>query len=228
MLKKLDSLIDKVDTFELVRDQIALILLLESTNQHSLALAAGKKDDFYNVRIFTERANPFNDFQNIDTDPDADKRPIININYENSNFPLDRGNVVEKQTSESSFNIDMFACAISESKGSAGHIPGDEAAAKALHAVIRLVRNILMSALNTYLQLRGTVTKRWPQSINMFQPDQNQNTVQNVIAARMILTVDFGETSQQIAGEALEVINNSIKRAEDGSIVLSAEYDFTA
>ena len=58
-------LIDKQDSFEIVRDQIAAILKTEITSQIALATTAGKPNpDDWKLRIFSERANPWEQFLN--------------------------------------------------------------------------------------------------------------------------------------------------------------------
>ena len=54
------DLIDKEDTFEIVRNQIALILANESASQVALATTAGKPDpNLWALKVYTERSNPW-------------------------------------------------------------------------------------------------------------------------------------------------------------------------
>lgn len=216
-------LIDKQDNFEIIRDQIAAILVLESASQQALAVLAAKDPDDWKLRVFTERSNPWELFQG----EGAEQTPIINIWYGSSNFDKKSSNAVERQHSNSVFNIDLYALGVSRDVPAGGHIPGDEDAAIRVQAAIKLVRNILMASNYTYLELRGLVWGRWPQSINVFQPQIEGKQAQQVIGARIVLDVDFNEFSPQYVPETLEHVAIDVKRTEDGEIVLEADYDYT-
>ena len=73
------TLIDKQDTFEIVRDQIATILVTEIVSQQALAVADGKDPDLWKVRIYTERSNAWEQFLEV---PPVDESPICNIWYD--------------------------------------------------------------------------------------------------------------------------------------------------
>ena len=226
VLTPIDALVDKRDNFEIVRDQIAAILVAESANQQNLASAAGKPREEWKLRVFTERSNPWEQFLNATTD--TDKSPIINVWYDNGNFPEAKGNTVERQTQEATYNIDCYGFAISSDDPGGGHNPGDREAAFEVQRAVRLVRNILMAAVNTYLQMQGVVGQRWPQSITIFQPELEGVAIQQVIGARIALRVSFNEFSPQVTPVILERIAVDVKRAEDGEIVLEADYEFPA
>lgn len=219
------ELIDKQDNFEVIRDQIAAILVTEIASQIALATTAGKpRPDDWKLRIFTERASPWEQFLQA---PVADTSPLVNIWYDSSSFDASASNIFERQKAAGVFNVDCYGYGISADDRSLGHIPGDAAAALEVHKALRLVRNILMSAEYTYLALRGLVWKRWPQSVTVFQPQLDGQTVQRIVGARLALHVDFNEFSPQVAGEDLEFISIDVLRAEDGEIVLEADYDYT-
>lgn len=218
----IDTLIDKQDGFEIVRDQIAAILVLEVANQKDLARTAGKNPDDWELQIFSERSNPFEKWLNNRDEP----APIVNVWHDNGSFPEGRGNVVEKQEHVAIYNIDCYGLGVSEANG-AGHKPGDREAALETQRAVRLVRNILMSAVNTYLQLRGTVGQRWIQSITVFQPQIEGRTVQNVVGGRIALRVRLEELSPQVTPVELETLTVEVKRTEDGEVVLNAQYNST-
>lgn len=223
-IQVIDTLIDKQDTFEVVRDQIALILVTEVANQMALASAATKDPLDWKMRIFTERSNPWEQFLNLD---DAtDKSPLINVWYDNGNFPENKGNTVERQAHEATYNLDCYGVGVSADVPAGGHTPGDKEAAFEAQRAVRLVRNILMAAINTYLQLQGTVWQRWIQSITVFQPQIDNSAIQNIVAARIALRVTFNEFSPQVTPETLELVSVDIKRTEDGEIVLEADYEY--
>src|SRR5688500_16825036 len=105
------ELIDKVDSSEIVRDQIAAILKVESENQAALAAAVTptpKDPRLWRLRVFLERANPFEEFRDDDIHEVADAIPIVNVSYENGSFDRGSGNTFEKQKCNGTFNIDCY------------------------------------------------------------------------------------------------------------------------
>lgn len=236
-VKLIDSLIDKQDNSEIIRDQIAAILLANSLEQQLLAPGAGKDPEDFKLQIYTEASRPFEKWLNIGDGNDLDfstldKSPIVNVWFESESFDKSSSNVVDRQTSNGSFNIDVYGLGFSQSDGDAGHIPGDKAAALEAQRAMRLVRNILMAAVNTYLQLRrtdgGTVTERWTNSIEFFQPQLNEVVVQNVIAGRLSLGVRFDELAPEITPVDLDIIGLTLCRADDGRVYFDVEYNVEA
>ena len=218
------ELIDKQDTFEIVRDKIAEILVTESANQVVLATNAGKQNpEDWAFDVYVERSNAWERF--ID-DPE-NPTPIVHVWYETSTFDRSASDVVKNQKSDSSFNIDVYG--YGETRFDANsQTPGDKEAILETQRVIKLIRNILMSAEYTYLGLRGTVWGRWPESIHMFQPEINDQVSQNISGGRIRFDVSFSETSPQIPGVDLEYVSACVERTEDGQVVLTADYDYTA
>lgn len=224
----IDGLIDKQDNFEIVRDQIAAILTIETASQQALAKAANKKNPkLWDFRVFTERANPIEDWRDVDPTSTIDDRPIVNVWYDNGSFPMNKGNVVERQAHDAVYNIDCYGVGFSRDNPGGGHFLGDKEAALETQRVIRLVRNIIMAAEYTYLGLRGTVWRRWPQSITVFQPQIDGRPVSRVVGARIALRAEFNEFSLQVTPETLELLTIQTKRTEDGEIVLEADYNYT-
>jgi hypothetical protein len=217
-------LIDKQDTFEIVRDELAAILATEIASQQALATTAGKDPNLWKLRVFLEASNPLEQFQ--ENSP-ADRSPLVNIWYDSSGFDASASNVSERQTVDAVFNIDCYGFGVSSDDGGTGHNPGDREATFAAHRALRLVRNVFMSAEYTYLGMRGTVFGRWPQSISAFQPQQDAQAVQHVTGARLTLRVRFNEFSPQVTGEALERVFATVRRTEDGEIVIEADYNYT-
>ncbi len=214
------TLIDKFDTFELVRDQISLILVTEVASQMALAITAGKDPDLWKLRVFVERSNPFEQWLNSQTD----RSPVVNIWYDTSTFDPSASSVINKQQTEGLFIIDCYGFGISQDVPGGGHVAGDKAAAINVQRAIRLVRNILMASEYTYLALRGTVGQRWPQSISVFQPQLDDSSAHKITGARITLRVIFNEFSPQTVPEILELVTVDVLRTEDGEIVLEADY----
>lgn len=219
----IQTLIDKQDSFEIVRDQIAGILALEVQSQMALATAASQDPNDYKFRVFADRSNPWEEYLN----DEPDETPLVNVWYENSNFVPGASNISERQKSESIYNIDCYGYGVASNVVEGGHLPGDLQASLAVHKILRLIRNILMSAEYVYLDLRGLVWQRWIESVTVFQPTQDNRAVHNVIGSRIQFKVCFNEFSPQYVAETLDFVSIDIKRAENGEIIVEADYDYT-
>lgn len=221
-------LINKQDSFEIVRDQIAAILVLETANQMTLAAAASEDPELWRLQVFTERSDPWEQWVNLPDDHSEIEAPIVNIWYDNSSFDGNASSVMERQKTIGIFNIDVYGLGVAQDVMAGGHKPGDLEAVLVAQRAMRLVRNILMAAENTYLQLpRGFVGSRWPQSVNAFQPQLDGRAVQKVAGMRLALRVTFNEFSPQVVPETLELLTVRVKRVEDGQVVINADYDYT-
>lgn len=219
------QLIDKQDNFEIVRDRIAEILKIDIENQKTLAVAAGKDPALWDLRVFSERNNPWEEYQYAD----APKSPIVNVWFDSLDSDDSASDTVERQKVNGIFNVDCYACGTSIETAE-GHTPGDETAALDIHRAIRLVRNILMAGCYTYLGFprkeKQFVWGRKVTSVNIFQPAPDDATVQNIIGARLVFRVTFNELSPQVEPVPLEIISIKVKRAENGEILLETEYDY--
>lgn len=213
------DLIDKQDNFEIIRDQIAAILVTEIANQMSLAPTPAD----YKLRVYTERSLPWE----VYLEGVTDFSPIVNVWFDNINFDQSKSNIVERQAGVAAYNIDCYGYAEASDDGATGFIAGDQGAALEAHRAIRLVRNILMAAENTYLQARGLVWQRWIRDIRIFQPQIPNVAAERVQAGRIALDVTFNEFSPQITPETLELLSVQVERQEDGQVVINADYDYT-
>lgn len=223
-----DTLIDKEDNFEVVRTQIAAILALNTAKQQALATAAGKDPDLWAFDVYEERSTPWEAIFNESTGSVDSETPLVNVWYDSGNFPGGNGDTTERQMHDAVYNIDIYAAAVSvNDRTGPGYTPGDLQASLNVQRALRLVRNILMAAENTYLQLRGTVWSRWIQSINAFQPQLSDRPAVHIIAARIAFNVKFNEFSPQATSETLETLFATIKRESDGKVIAEAEYDLT-
>jgi hypothetical protein len=221
MAARILDLIDKVDSFEILRDEIAAILAVEIANQQALATADDQDPNDWKLRVFLERSRPWAEFESAPEQANA--QPIVNVWFDSLAVQLAASNVVERQRVEGVYNIDCYGYGVSE-ETETGHTVGDERAAIELHRAVRLVRNILMSAHYTYLGQQGLVGKRMIQSISAFQPQIDGQSVQNVQAARLALHVEFNEFSPQVTGQPIELVSATVKRAETGEIFFTALY----
>jgi hypothetical protein len=219
-MANITQLIDKLDTFEVVRDKIATILADESAMQVQLATTAGKPDpSLWALKVYTERATPWDD----NTDGDV----IVNVWFDTTSVDEAASNTVRNQTMRGTFNIDVIGFATSKSNGSGGQIAGDEQAALNAQRGLRLARNILMASTYTYLDLRGAVGQRMPQSISSFQPQLNSKPTVHAVGTRLALAVRYEEFSPQFEPVTLLELGVMIERAEDGRVLAELEYKYT-
>jgi len=215
-------LIDKQDTVEIVRDQIAAILAIESAAQVVLATNAAKPDPgLWRLRVYQERANPWDVFQ------DGDQASVVNVWWDSSSFDEKASNIMERQKSTARINIDCYGHGVSAAASPGGQTAGDQSAAEAVQRAVRLVRNILMAAEYTYLGLRGVVWRRWPAAVSIFQPQQDAQNVLQVVGARLTFNVEFNEYSPQVEPVELELLSANVLRTEDGRVAVATDYDYT-
>ncbi len=214
------TLIDKRDTSEILTEQIGMILINELANQRNLARAANRDLSLWDSNIYTERANIWEQVLNRSNDT-----PIVNVWFDSANFDQSSSNISERQKADGTFNIDVYGFGIA-SDTSEGHQPGDELAAQEAMRVTRLVRNILMAASNTYLQMSGVVWQRWIQTITKFQPQLDNRAIQHVQACRLSLVVKYNEFSPQVQPSKICVLSLDVFRAEDGALLAEVDYNF--
>lgn len=214
----INSLIDKLDTKEILLLNIQQILDIESANQVQLATDAGQANpQEWALRVYTERSNPFELFR----DESTLEVPRVVIFF-------DRGqevhsNAVERSTETGTFAIEVYGAANSH-----GGVPADFLAAQRMERGIRLVRNILMDA--QYDQLgapRGQlVWRRRVATVETFRPPQESDAATRTIAARVSLEVTYNEYAGEYEPAVLEFFNAVISRS-DGSPPYSVEFDYS-
>lgn len=212
------ELLDTLDQFEVVRDQIAAILAAELSNQVRLAEAVPTDPTPWTAQVYAERAGAFPLPQECDQ--------TINVWFDSADYDKAAGNAVARQRCSATFNVDCYGYASAADDPQGGHVPGDEQAARNAQRLARLSRRILMAGEYTYLGLRGVVGGRWPQQLVAFQPQQDNTGAVHVVGARLVLRVEFNETSPQLSGSPLEAVAYEVKRAEDGSILVAGQIDY--
>lgn len=219
----IETLIEGQDRFELVRDQIAAILVLESEAQQALATAADKDPRSWKLRVFLERDNPWGLF--IDDPAQLDASPIVNVTWTGFTPDGASASTVDGGKTSATYQIDCYGYGKSADVEDGGHLPGDQAAGIEAARTVRLVRNILMSGHYTYLGLpRKTVWRRWLQSVTALSPPMNERAAQHVVCARMTLEVLFGETSPQVQGHIINSLFVQVKQAKNGRLYFAAQY----
>ena len=222
----LTALIDKQDNVEIIRDKIGQILLAEVAAQKALATADAQDPVGWNLRVFLDRTNPWTEFIQAPEQDTIDASPLVNIHFDNSAVDGRASNVVTNQTYDGSFNIAVYGYGVS-TYSATGHVAGDVKASNEAFRAMRLVRNILMAAEYTYLDLPGTVTKRMVDTIDMFRPPLDERAATQVHAHRLRLGVRYYEEAPIATGQPLEIVGVTVLRKETGEIYLTAEYDQT-
>lgn len=214
----ISTLIDKQDTFEIIRDKIAQILADESASQVQKAIDAGKPDPTqWELRVYTERSTPW--------EGDETKALIVNVWFDTASPNDPASGVVERQEMRGVFNIDVVAFGVSAPNG-AGHTSGDEQATRQAQRGLVLVRNILMSSFYTYLDLRGLVGQRWPTRMESYQPQLNTKPGVHTAGARLELSVRYNEFAPQYEPATLDELAVGITRAEDGQVLANVEFNY--
>lgn len=227
MAAEIQALIDKQDSFELVRDQIAAILAIEEAQQRVYAAAAAEDPELWRLNVFIERSNPWEQFLDCPAEegtwPAARYAPLVCVWFDSSSFPRSAGNTISWQQVDGTFNVDIYGVGYSETNGS-GHLAGDKAAALNAHRGARLARNILMAGQYTNLALPTIVGARWVESLQSFQPQFEQRPTQHVVAMRLALSVRFTEYAPEYQGVAIETLIAQVEREDSGYVYFNAEY----
>lgn len=211
----LNVLIDKQDTQEIVRDKIAQILANNVEEQKTLAAADSKDPALWDFKVYTERADPFSFFEG----KNPDTTPVVNVFFDTDSSVKSSSSVNQQQMFKGTFNIDCATLGKSANIALGGHVAGDERASKESQRVARLVRNILMSPANTYLDLQGLVWSRFVTNRVTFRPLVDNQQAQHVIVTRVSIEVEYSEYSPTVTPEALEGLDIEITRAEDGEVL---------
>jgi hypothetical protein len=230
MTALINTLIDKLDTYEIVRDKVALILAEESANQQQLATDEGKDPALWKLRVYIERTNPWEFLRTNDGKAPGDRSPVVCVWFDNSNMDARASQTIDRQQMDVTINIDVYGIGVTELlAGGAGHKPGDENAALEVQRGARLVRNILMA--DSYVVLGfpralGLVGQRQISTIQSFQPEFGNQNAQQLAGLRLSLQVKTSELAPQTEAVILEEIN-AIVRDEDGQILIDATFEST-
>lgn len=204
----IDHLIDKQDVVEIIRDQVAAILAQETISQTEKAGGSSE----WTFRVFKETTNIWENLPGT---------PVVNVFWQSSEFDLSKSDIVQRQHSTALIYVDCYASGVSYDTET-GHVAGDQEAARQVQQTVRLVRNILMSANYTYLDLRGYVNRRWIDSITLFQPEDDAQNAYHVLAGRIALRVEFNEFSPQVTPVEIEGIDIEVE--DNGQVIINASY----
>lgn len=232
LVAQLQSLLDGPDNRELVRDQVAAILKVESDAQAVMAEAAAKDPNLWRLRVFTERSSPWNAFSDLDPEK---RLPIINVWIENSSFEKPRSNPISSQTATGTVHIDCYGFGTAEETVE-GHDSADLVAVREAERACRLARKIIMSGPYFVLGFPQENTLpvgqpqvcsgRWVTGITSFQPSQAEQPVDRVAAIRIDLEVTYSEHGPEYVGQPLEILALSVMRDANNEW-FSATYPLT-
>lgn len=226
----LAALIDKEDNFEIIRNEIAAILALETLNQQNLATLVGKDPKLWEFKVFVEKSRPFESL-----DPDDFPLPaVVNVSVDNLTFAGNQSMLSLRQTVDPGiFNIDILSPAVNLKKTDPGYISADRQSMIDCQRIVRLIRNILYSVPPDitlpgdnypYLNLKKIVGSRKITTITMFPPKEDNEGVM-VAAARIQLEVKFLETGAEGPFNLLELLQAQTEILPDGEVIF--EFDLT-
>lgn len=220
-------LIDKQDTIEIVAERIAEMIKAESVAQMALAVAGGKDPALWDLRVFRERAYPWESWHAAD---DEDQRPIVNVCVVSTAIDLSGSDVSRRQRYVGRIGVDVYGRGLARDDGAFGQVPGDVDAASVRDRGCRLVRNILAASTSTYLGLRGTAPVHGGPLVTgceYFDPDfRAERGSPCVRAVRLTCEVGYNEESPQYVPEPLEYLGITVTRHDDGELYAVFEVDY--
>lgn len=221
----IETLIQGDEAFELARDAVAAILAAETTSQQALATTAGEDPNAWRFSVYVERADPIERWLPAGPDP----VPFVNVWWDSADLP-EKNSSVSPTRENCTINIDCHAFAVSRDTPGGGHLPSDEAAAREVQRVARLVRQILDSGHYTYLGSPRPSADQWcygsrVRRLQSFQPQLDAQNVGRVHGCRVTLEARLNMQTKQVLGDVLEVLNITARREPDGKVVARALID---
>lgn len=221
---KIAALIEAPSGLELVRDQIAAILLAETVGQIDQAKSKGLHPREWELEVFVERSNPWEKYQDDEGRFSENARPLVNI-WVDSAVSSESNSTFGQQKWTVTYHLDVFGFGVTREVANGGHISGDRDAAFEAHRVVRNVRSIVSAGPWRLLGLSGIVTKSRFTELQFFQPKAGEHVLQHVSAARAKLEVDLIEPNPMSALEIFEGLNLTIRReTTSGQVLLRANY----
>lgn len=220
------TLIDKKDTFEIIRDEIAAILVLEVANQKALATAAKKDPALWDFNVFIERSNPWELRETSDGKPDGEP-PLVNIFFDTDAMGSE-ANLYDPQIPYTGiFNIDCYGAKNTKEESQGVHSAGDELSARESQRIARIVRNILAGNEYQRLNIPEYVSHIKIRQRNSLQPNIQDRPAQNIMVTRIVLEIKYLEFNYETIPETLELVSNKCEITEDGLIYFTLDFDYT-
>ena len=226
-ISKIEELIDKQDTVEIVRDQISAILAIEIDRQKDLAVIAGKSPLDWDIDIYSEKIRPWAILSD-ENGESLSETPLINVSFDNDTFDNKGSNLVESQQARGTFYLDCYAH-VNKYQDESGKLrESDTESSKDADRVARIARNIIQAGEYTYLGLRGYVRSRNILRREKIIPSDREGLYyEQVCATRITLQVEYNEYSLQAQGVDLELLINNCEIGESGEIIVSQQFDYT-
>jgi hypothetical protein len=218
MLAKIDTLIDKLDTVEIINRQIAAILASEVENQEDLASKAGKNPEDFAFDVYRERSKPWEALSDNNGEEIGDM-PLVNVCFDNTVYDNRNSNTVEFQHAVSTFYIDCYAHKNKTKDHESDVLTSDEA-----DRIARLARNIIMADVYTYLGMRKIVFKRYVKKIEKMMPtDREGKPFEKICGSRLTVEVDFNEFSPQSIPSTVDLICGKCTYKDTGLVLFEIE-----
>lgn len=227
----LQSLIDKVDSAEIVRDAIAKVIFDELQNQQALAVAASKDPLLWTMDVYTERDFPIEKWAKRPLTA-ADKVSSVTVSIENSSRdPSSSSRSGAQEIYEVTYLIDVLSYGESVKSAGTGYTGADYNARLKCHADVRLIRNILSATPNRYLGLEGLPDQiLWGHPhFSTFEygeaPVPDEMPSFSVWNGRGRFVVKMTELDPEYTGVILEQINITV--SDDGQVLFTYTTDPT-
>lgn len=179
------------DNFELIRDQIGGVLLLELGNQ------AQYDDSFiFPTKVWVERFVPYNTIT---------ETPYVNVRFQKG----DQDERSREQTQ--SKYLHTFFIEVSVSAKSTTSLGGDQQATLYMHQLLRMIRFILANPAYRRLGLSLPIGRCYVNSIEVFDPMEMEDAT-NKIDGRVEYCVEVSEGSPSFdTGATLNEITTTVK-----------------
>ena len=220
------ELLDTPDTAGVVRDAIRAVLVAESANQVSLAIAASVDPAPYDFETVVER---YAMIDNLKTPAGLPReRPVVNVRVNTVNYSEDMVDpVLEQRASPATYWIDCYVARSAEDTVQ-GHDPGDFLAQTACEALTGLIRRIIMSGEYQFLGLTGDVVHdRRIRDVQYFDPQVDNAQAFHVAASRLVLEVCYTDLGPEQAAATLDQLNATLLRQSDGVELAELDFDYT-
>lgn len=226
----LGKLINRPDNFEVIRDEIAAILALETVNQQALAVAVPLDPKPWKFDVYKERSRIWDSLDQSE----EPVTPVVNVWFDSEDVAGNQSyNALTQTMNPGIFNIDVFTSAINTKNVGLGYLSADQQAVFDCQRIMRLIRTILFSVPPdrtqpgddySFLNLRGVVGYRRIQSVSMFQPDYKKQTV-IIAAGRIALAVKYIETGIEGPDNDFDLLQLQTTIGEGGQV--NYEFDLT-
>lgn len=224
-VKTLTELVPYSSNTQVVMDRIAEILVYELANQRALAPSQGGNAEDYDIRVYTDRFSPLDQFR-------EDKTPLVNIELSDDSTQTNVTATHGKQQESVTINLYVYAAGVSRDTPT-GHIPADYDASIKVKKTRNVINRILKADINSNLQFdtpaerSGVVNSVIIQSGQYLMPDFDNRDFGPVVAMRISLTCNVIEDPMFNNGVPLDSIVIDIEKDDTGLVYTTLEYDYT-